>query len=329
VWHELVESGTVDDCPPEITAALRGASQARALEADLMNRELTRVLEAAGQAGIPLVITKGAAVSHTHYPRPHLRPRGDSDLVIRPDDRNRLAAVLQSCGYVPSAGVDGSLVTQQRQWVRRVGPELAFSLDVHWRVFNPRVFANVLSPEDLIARAVPVPVLGDSARAPHPIHALLLACVHRVAHHRGDEDLLWLYDIRLLAESLSDGGAAEFIALATERRVAAVCADGLVRAVRVVDARLPAPLRSWIEYAPWRDAGEPSAAFLDHDRQVDKLVSDLRALPTLSMRARLVWQHLFPRPEYMLRHYSVRSRVWLPYLYLKRIVAGAPRWLHR
>jgi hypothetical protein len=137
------------------------------------------------------------------------------------------------------------------------------------------------------------------------------------------------YDIRLLAESLSDGGAAEFIALATERRVAAVCADGLVRAVRVVDARLPAPLRSWIEYAPWRDAGEPSAAFLDHDRQVDKLVSDLRALPTLSMRARLVWQHLFPRPEYMLRHYSVRSRVWLPYLYLKRIVAGAPRWLHR
>jgi hypothetical protein len=55
-------------------------------------------------------------------------------------------------------------------------------------------------------------------------------------------------------------------------------------------------------------------------------VSDLRALTGLAMRVRLVKQHLFPRPDYVLRKYGARSRILLPYLYLRRIVEGAPRW---
>jgi hypothetical protein len=171
-----------------------------------------------------------------------------------------------------------------------------------------------------------VPSLGAHARAPHSLHALLLACVHRVAHHAGDENFLWLYDIRLLAESLSNAEAAEFVMFATERRVAAVCADSLRVAAAATGTRLPVPLRSWLDRAPWQGTLEPTAMFLQPRREVDHLVSDLGSLPTLAARTRLVWQHLFPGPGYMLHKYGAHTRWLLPYLYLKRIVQGAPRW---
>jgi hypothetical protein len=287
------------------------------------------VLDAAGDARIDLVVMKGAAIAHTHYPQPHLRPRADSDLVIRADDRGRLAAVLEACGYAATSAVDGSLVTQQRQWTRTLGRDLVHALDVHWGVFNPRAFADVLTTEELLERSVRVPALAGSARGPHPVHALLIACVHRVAHHKGENDLLWLYDIRLLAESLSVVEAADFVRLAVQRKVAAVCADSLLAAERSVGARLPPSLQSWIDGASWREAREPTAAFLVHERQVDRLVSDLRVLGNVRARVHLVVQHLFPRPEYMLRQHGVRSRVQLPYLYLRRMIEGIPRWFRR
>jgi hypothetical protein len=328
-WHLLVESGAADRCAPAAATALRQAASARALEADIANRELRRVLDALGDAGIDVLAIKGAALAHTHYPAPHLRARGDSDLVVHLQDRDRLAAVLEACGYTASDAVDGSLVTQQAQWTRALGRDLVHTLDLHWGVFNRHAFAHVLSVGELFERSVRVPPLGRHGRAPHPVHALLLACVHRVAHHPGHEDPLWLYDIRLLSESLSGADAGEFVTYAAQRHVAAVCADSLRAAERDAGAHLPPALASWLDRAEWTRTHEPTAAFLGPRRDVDHLVSDLEALPTLTSRARLVWQHVFPRPDYMLQKYGARTRWLLPYLYLKRIVGGAPRWLTR
>jgi hypothetical protein len=327
IWHRLSERAAAAKLPPAIATALRQAAHARALEADIVNRELVRVLDAAGDAGIDTIPIKGAAVAHTHYPQPHLRARGDSDLIVRAQDRARLAAVLQACGYVPADAVNGTLVTQQAQWTRPLGGGLAHTLDIHWQAFNRHAFADVLTAHELLERAQHVAAFGRHGRAPHSVHALLLACVHRVAHHAGHEDTLWLYDIRLLAEALSDTEAAEFVMFATERRVGAVCADSLQAAQREIGANLPGPIQSWLDRAPWRDTPEPTAAFLQTRRELHHLVSDLGSLPDVHTRVRLVWQHLFPRGDYMLQKYGVRSRLLLPYLYLRRIVEGAPRWL--
>ena len=49
-----------------------------------------------------------------------------------------------------------------------------------------------------------MPRLGPHALAPSPPLALLVACLHRTAHHGTTTRLLWLYDIHLLATTLSD-----------------------------------------------------------------------------------------------------------------------------
>ena len=53
----------------------------------LQRRETVTVLEALTQRGIRPLLMKGAPLAYTHYRSPHLRPRGDTDVLIRRVDR--------------------------------------------------------------------------------------------------------------------------------------------------------------------------------------------------------------------------------------------------
>ena len=46
-------------------------------------------------------------------------------------------------------------------------------------------------------------MLDTSARGPSSVDALVLAAVHRIAHHFDSDHLIWLYDIDLIARSLT------------------------------------------------------------------------------------------------------------------------------
>src|SRR5678816_3932786 len=74
--------------------------------------------------------------------------------------------------------------------------------DVHWKLACPQAFAHLLTYGEVAAEAVPVSALGPHARRPSDGHELFIACVHRAAHHAGDERLIWLYDIHLMTERL-------------------------------------------------------------------------------------------------------------------------------
>ena len=73
--------------------------------------------------------------------------------------------------------------------------------------------------------AARLPCLASAPHALAPSHgdALLLACMHRVAHHHDNERLIWLYDIHLLRERMSRDEHAAFWRLAAERRVVTIC----------------------------------------------------------------------------------------------------------
>ena len=318
----------LQDVPSELESRLR-LHAARQVACDLMQEtEIRSMLAALNDAGIEALLLKGSHLAYAWYERPDLRPRLDTDILIPAAAKARVAGVLQAVGYEASANSGGELVSYQAAFVKyRQGLRLHV-VDVHWRIANPQVFAGVLSFEELTRDAVSVPLLGPFARGLSAPHALLLACVHRVAHHFDSNRLIWLYDIHLLASALTAAEWESFLSLIEQRRVTAVCRRSLDRAtqrfqtsippVAASDPRLRAPL-----------AAEASAAYTRPRRVVRDVASDLQALSSWRDRLRLVREHLFPPRQYMREVYSMSKRAPLPWLYASRAVRGAWRWLDR
>jgi hypothetical protein len=98
--------------------------------------------------------------------------------------------------------------------------------------------SRLFSYEELRQAALPLPGLSPHTLGAGKVHALLIACMHRaghkqapyfvdgVAHYSGDR-LIWLYDIHLLAQALSPAQWNEFLRLARQKGLRAVCLEGI------------------------------------------------------------------------------------------------------
>jgi len=309
-----------------IRAALAADVRAAAIADLLREAELRRLLGRLAAAGVHALVLKGAALAYTVYPASHLRPRGDVDLLIAPADIDAADRALAGGGWLRAVEHDSAAITTQRHYVLGGTPRFAEHLDLHWKIAVPRVFGDALQFDELASRAIPITALGPDAWALSSGDALFLACLHRVAHHQDAADLLWLWDIHLLASSLSEEERAAFIGLASRRAMRAVCARGLELARQRFATPRAAELIAALQPSP-DDAEEPSATFLRGGmRQVDLLRSDLSTVSNWRARFALVSAHLFPNAAYVKSMYPRWPTAALPFAYIDRIVRGAPKW---
>ena len=306
-------------------ASLQADLRAAAVIEAARERELREVLGALAQAGIRPVLLKGAVLSRTHYPRPELRPRTDTDLLIPTVARDATTRLLVELGYEQVAETAGPLTTGQFHLHKRDAVGVVHALDVHCRISNVRAFANVVSYAELVRDARPVVSLGPHALGPSAVHALIIACVHRVAHHGNTDSLLWLLDVSLLARSLEPHERDCFAELAGVRGIRAVCRNTLVLA----DAAFGGIDAEWLA-SLLAETAEPTAAFLRGPmRQIDILKQDLRASPRVWQRLQILGEHLFPSASFMYERYTTQRKFALPLLYAHRIVTGMPKWFRR
>jgi hypothetical protein len=316
---------TAGQLPPasELAAMSRRAAAVDAIR----QSELAGALAALRSHGVPVLVFKGAALAHTVYARPDLRPRMDSDLLVPGQHRASAHAALLARDYERVPQFTGDLVAYQAPYVIRRAGGIAHIIDLHWRVANPQQFGAVLDEADLFAGAIDVPALGAGARGPGPVHALLLACVHPVAHHGGAARLIWSFDVHLLASRLTAGEWDRFTALAVDRRVARVAAHGLAGAVEAFGTPVPARVTERLAGAA---SGEATAKYLAPARRhIQTIWGDFRTLSTWRDRWQLVQQHAFPPRDYMRRVYAPASGQPLPILYARRMYRGALKWLAR
>ena len=314
--------------PAAVTTRLRQRARSAAAAEPIERGELRWVLDRFADGGVRALVLKGAALAYTHYAQPWLRPREDADLLVEPDQEEATNRLMRALGYRSATGFDGDLVTQQRTYVRIDRYGFAHAVDVHFKIANPLVFADVLTVHELAGASVDVPALGPTARGLAPLHALLLACMHRVSHHYGSERLLWVYDIHLLVSALTPRARDDFGPLVEAKQLRSVCADGLRLARTRFGTRLDESWSRIVEHTA--RAREPTAEFVARGRtKVDVLVSDLRALDGCRPRLRLIRQHLFPPRAYLERAYSLPHPALLPLVYAHRIVSGVTKWFRR
>ncbi|HEX6465014.1 MAG TPA: nucleotidyltransferase family protein [Vicinamibacterales bacterium] len=303
------------------SASLAEAVRLGALHAELLDGEVRAVIARLAERGVTPFLMKGAHLARTVYPSPALRPRHDTDLLIRPEDRSVTVDTLSRFGYTRSPTTSGSIILGQLALERRLRADATHFVDVHWRIAAPLLFGQVFDANALMASAVPIPALGPHARGPALERALALACVHLVAHHWHQILLVWLYDIRLLADAIDDQDRERLVEDAVAGRYTVMLRAALMTARRYFESE--GLDRAIACVTPRVDDSEPLAALVrDGRRPVDDLWLDLRHAGWAD-RARLLREHVLPPVQYM----RARFGGPVPLAYARRFFRGVRKWI--
>ncbi|MGX9728059.1 MAG: nucleotidyltransferase domain-containing protein [Candidatus Electronema sp. VV] len=320
------------DCwPAELTAKLKGAALHQAAAELRVEADLRALLHAFAEAGIQLLLLKGTALAYSLYPEPWLRPRCDTDLLVAATERKKTAAVLQQLGYAPLLEAESEYLGSQKSY-SKTGPGSRFTCDLHWQISNTnRQFSQNFTEGGL--QAIAIPALGEHARTLNKIDSLLYACFHRAGHfsHSGDR-LIWLHDIHLLSQSLTDEETETFCVKARRLEISTLCADALAVAQSWFNTKLPAPLEVLMQEEQNGQEEALAALLKPGGRQVGikhHALLELQGLPTWRERISFLWQNAFPPPEFMLWRYSASKNSALPLLYLKRFAEAVFIFLKR
>ena len=276
-------------------AALQGV-----LSSMLIESETRHLLSVMDQAAIPGLLLKGQAIAQWAYPDPSLRASGDIDvLVATRDAADQLAHRLCESGYElfqPS----GDLVALEMMLRREVAPGVWVEIDLHCRVINSPLFSERFTFDELMAESIALPRLGANARGLGPAHAFIHACMHWAATLAVGAEirLKWLYDIPAFAKVFTKTDWQHLQQLAVERGLAGVCL-GMIEAAQATFGAdfvaVPGELTAALREAARHES-------LDVTRLRDWRYMQLQAFlaqPTARLRARYLWQRLWPSRDYM------------------------------
>jgi len=309
------------NAPAAHLEAMRYAARRWTLYEALQRRAVADVLHRA--ADVPLLFFKGAALAYGVYESPADRMRLDWDLLVEPSGVRDVERALLSAGFRKDLKKPGRIRVRQHSY-RRDTADGECTIDLHTGVFNAPALAERIAFAELHAASVALPALHPAARGTGGADALVLACLHRLAHHPGEHRLVWDCDIRLLTGRLA-GDMSDVIRRARAWDVGPLVAHEVAR----VAARAGDALPEDTARAADALAAQPSrlTAFIREDRsRGDDFMLDWRALGWRD-RAALARETFLPDAAFV--RASSPSRLPLPLLYLRRIAAGAAAWLRR
>ena len=131
LWHHCLQSaGLLESLPGETVEALRSARMVAAAAYLRQTAALAHLDALFTAQGIGYLVMKGVFVRECVHPDPALRPAGDIDILISPNDRRRAASALLDSGYAVNALPEN------------LSHEATFSrgqvdIDLHWHILRP------------------------------------------------------------------------------------------------------------------------------------------------------------------------------------------------
>ena len=148
---------------------------------------LAALLQASAAAGLDLLVLKGAALAETLYPHPGLRPFGDIDILVRPEDAPRAKLLLERLGYTVAPAVWGALLRgadTQANFFQHTGRGIVV-VELHTGLLNNAFFRGhvVLDTNGLWSRACPARLADTAALVLGPEDQLLHLCLHLAGHY--------------------------------------------------------------------------------------------------------------------------------------------------
>lgn len=307
--------------PGSIRGQLRQSSRA-AVAFDLLRAHLIGEVGAAfARQGIEALIIKGEALARLVFPKPHLRTRVDTDLLISMRHIEPVREAMTGLGFQVVSPI---YKTHQFSCIKE-GRDALVQLDIHWRVLNAPQFARVISFEHAVDRAIPVPGLAGW-RTLGPEHSMLLACMHLKGSTFHDENrLIWLYDIHLMADAMTSEQMNSLVDEAVLHDVLEECIDGLKAAQLRFRSRQAQVLIDRL--AAYRPVIRKTHRNRFATSNLALLIDDMKCLPNARARAALLRELFLPTPAELMEKYNKSNRNWLPWLYAQQLLGGIAKRL--
>ena len=266
--------------------------------------------------GVRVVLLKGAALAHSHYPEVWMRPSVDTDLFIAPADIEKTRRVFKNLGY---RLVGCTYKSHQFKAIQSGTSGNPVNYDVHWRSSNQARFAPVIPHKEAWNTGSELNELVFARIMSAPL-ALLQACMHRAGNPEHDPNrLIWLYDIHLLLWDMDAREKRAFTERAAQENLQDVCTAAIVAAKECFPTKAIPDVLELL-----KESSGPKAIRNRRFKHsaLGLIVEDLRELPGWGLRTALLQEYLAPRPDYLRQRYGAYGRLDLPWLYLKYYTKG-------
>lgn len=312
-----------EDClPSDIEAEWREAYLTTALRNAVALRALDAVVARLADAGIPVIVLKGAALAQTVYGNVALRPMHDLDVLVHPAHAARALQALASLGFrrlwdEPRHGAEAAYESHTSLIN---SAEMGVILELHWGLIDSPYYQSRLRTDWFWATARPLRagqsqplILGASAQ-------ILYLCAHLLLHHSGAPDghLLWLNDIAACVSH--DGDAIDWDAILAQAQ-----RDDLVIALQRTLPRIatefgapvpPAALTRLAALRPTRAERRIVARLtLAHRPVGQRFWDDLTTFSDWPRRIGFATANLFPSQAYMRWRYGIAHPALTPLYY--------------
>ena len=312
--------------PASAVAILTAYRQHLASLNDYQLEHIGPALDALASAGVDFLLLKGSALNASLYQSNDVRGMSDVDLLIKPEEVERVDRVLKSAGC--SRGADPVRADffprfyYEREYFTHGNPPV--KLDVHVRPFRPLLYAHSVPCDALWDNPQRVNIHGTGVAIPRRENMLIHLCVHAACHGLGH--LRWSYDIKKL---ITDEGSRMDWELVT-RRALDWCVDYPTRLALAKVARTFTMNESYLHQAISRLRGRPGfkewlaiwQSPRDADHPVAHVLTNLICLPGLRSRASYLLAVALPDRPHMAQSYRPRHPGWLAAAHATRFARG-------
>jgi hypothetical protein len=243
-------------------------------------------MQALNQANIPVIHMRGLSLAPFYQELIVYRPQSDIDLLFQPEDFLRAKQTLGEIGFAPDESYPNVFKRGSIQLDLHTEP-LGIERIKSWSHLTP------LRAKDFFEHAQPESLLGEQSLVVSPLIVLPYLSFHALKH--SFERLIWLYDIALVAQSISkDDSWDQLLDYITQYKLERPC----FYALSYVDKHLNSPVPSSL-----LSAIQPQMSFVE--RRIFKRFMQHENIPFLAER-------LFARMQPSLKH---RLEFWRETIY--------------
>lgn len=184
---------------------LRDEYLSSALENLRRYQQLSEVLRAFQNDGIPVIALKGTHLAEFVYRNIALRPMSDIDLLVKKEDLPRVEEELFGLGYRY-----GPFAYKNKSWIAERAGDFAYVplkngavVEIHWSIGRPTSPFNI-DTEGLWERSHPITINGISVSLLSPEDLLLHLCLHTAYRNAFVTGLLHFCDIAKVIQHYQD-----------------------------------------------------------------------------------------------------------------------------